>query len=282
MLSSLSLLCALTVAAPPAAPPSVETRFTELSPLPAAGKFVRTADHTRAVILVHGFMLRLSARTVARAHFHSWQQPNTLIVKELGRVADVYAYAYGQDAPLETIAKAPGLGDAVARLRKLGYKEIILVGHSAGGLVARHFVEDNPTAGVTKVIQVCCPNGGCPSATSKVHKNQQVFLDCLSPKGRQKCLAGRKGLRIPDKVQFVCVVAHSKEKRDTDGLVPCVCQWPEDLRQQGIPAVRVTITHHMAVRNPRGTAAVVDLVKTEQPRWTADRVREKKKDILGP
>ena len=35
-----------------------------------------------------------------------------------------------------------------------------LVGYSAGALIARYFVEDSPDYGVTKVIQVCAPNGG--------------------------------------------------------------------------------------------------------------------------
>lgn len=282
MLTSLPVLCALTLAAPSVALPTVETRFTQLAPVPTGAKFVHSPDRTRAVILVHGFMIRLSAQTVARAHYHSWQRPGTLIVKELARVADVYAFAYGQDGPLEAIVRGPGLLDGVARLRKLGYKEIILIGHSAGGLVARHFVEDNPNCGVTKVIQVCCPNGGCPSATIKVQKTQQAFVDCLSIKGRQKCLALRKDVRIPDKVQFVCVVARVREGGDSDGLVPCVCQWPEGLQKQGIPAVRIKVSHHMAVRSMKGIGVVAELIQRDQPRWTADRVREKKKDILGP
>src|SRR5262249_34835333 len=149
--------------------------------------------------------------------------------------ADVFAYSYGQNACLDDVVKGGGLADAVARLRKLGYKEVVLLGHSAGGLLARQFVEDNPDAGVTKVIQVCVPNGGTPSAKLRVHRTQQVFLDCLTEEGRKACLKARADKRVPPACEFVCVLGNTDGSTDTDGVVPCLCQWTADLQQQCIP-----------------------------------------------
>ena len=80
----------------------------------------------------------------------TWQKADSPLVKELARNADVFAFAYGQN-PLDTILRHSKLGENIAAIRKLGYSEVILVGHSAGGLIARQFVEDNSQAGVTKV-----------------------------------------------------------------------------------------------------------------------------------
>src|SRR5207244_2414497 len=123
--------------------------------------------------------------------------------------ADVFAFAYSQDVPLETVADGPGLRDGVRRLKALGYREIVLVGHSAGGLVARQFVEDYPGAGVTKVVQVCAPNGGSAWAKARmaVRKKQEAFLASLTRKDRRLSLHERAEKRIPADVEFVCVVA---------------------------------------------------------------------------
>ena len=49
----------------------------------------------------------------------------------------------------DRIAGSAALADNIRRVRQLGYKEIILLGHSAGGVIVRQFVEDHPDAGVT-------------------------------------------------------------------------------------------------------------------------------------
>ncbi len=137
------------------------------------------------MLLLHGLRIHpISNAKVYEAQFHDWQMPGSVLVKALGRDADVYAFAYGQNARLESMAATPALANAVGKLRFLGYTDIVLLGHSTGGVVARLFVEDQPYAGVTKVIQVCAPNDGTSWAklNFSVAKDQEPFLHSLTKK----------------------------------------------------------------------------------------------------
>lgn len=277
MLSSLLVLSFLTSTQAPA----VESRFIQVAPVSEGGKFVRTPGRARAVVLLHGYRFHLSDLGVSRADFRPWQRPDSLLVKELAADSDVFAFAYGQNACIEDIARGSGLKEDIGKLRELGYREIVLVGHSAGGLVARLFVEDHPGAGVTKVVQVCSPNGGCYAAGLKGPKSQRAFLDCLTVKGRQRCLKERAGKTIPEGVEFVCVVGCGSRAGHSDGVVPCSCQWTADLQDQGIPAMRLGVGHREAVRVEKGAHLLADLVRHEQHRWPARRIREAREEILG-
>src|SRR5579859_6205133 len=139
-----------------------QTRCEEVAPAVAEAKeFVRSPDRERAVLLIHGLTLRpLNKDAGKKAVFRAWQLADSPLVKKLAKDADVYAFAYAQTAAADEIPEIADLGVWVERLRKLGYKEIVLIGYSAGGVIAREFVEDNPDIGVTKVIQVCAPNEG--------------------------------------------------------------------------------------------------------------------------
>jgi pimeloyl-ACP methyl ester carboxylesterase len=167
-------------------------------------------------------------------------------------------------------------------VRRLGYRELVLLGHSAGGLLAREFVEDHPEAGVTKVLQVCCPNEGCPLAELPVARSQQPFVESLSVAGRQRCLKDRCQLQIPDRVQFLCVVGTTDGKQADDGIVSRATQWPLDLQKQGIPAKVLPVSHNGSVRSEKGAKALAELVRQECPRWSAEQVRTAGKAILAP
>jgi triacylglycerol esterase/lipase EstA (alpha/beta hydrolase family) len=258
----------------------VESRFVEVAPVPADGQPMRSEGQTRAVVLIHGFLMHLRSSTVPLAKFRDWQKRDSLAVKRLAKEADVYAFCYGQNVSLDEVIKHSRLGADIAVLRKVGYKEIVLIGHSAGGLVARQFVEDNPDAGVTKVIQVCAPNAGTPTALRRVHKNQQVFLDCLTEKNRKACLEARAGKCIPRGVEFVCLLGNTDGKSDTDGVVPCSSQWSEDLRKQGIPVVVLNVNHRQPLRSERGAEILTKLVREKQPRWTDARVASLVKELF--
>ena len=261
--------------------PTVESLFEQLAPAPANGKLARSAEQHRAVVLIHGYYIHLQDKHVGKAEFRPWQQGDSTLVKELAKNADVFALAYGQDVSLETIVAESKLKSGVAQLRKLGYRDIVLVGHSAGGLIARQFVEDHPDAGVTSVVQVCSPNSGSPLAGLYAPKSQRAFRQCLSEQGRQECLKLRADKRIPEKVQFVCVVACLDGAKGTDGVVSCVSQWPEDLQKQGIPAVKVTGDHRAVVRDAMIAEVLAGLVRENQPRWDAEQIDKAKKTILG-
>jgi pimeloyl-ACP methyl ester carboxylesterase len=260
MLTTLSLLCALL--APDA--PTVKSLSEQVAPRPADGRWVRRPDQKRAVVLIHGFHFHLREESVRKAELRPWQLPNSTLVKELARDADVFAFAYGQNASLKTIAAQPALG------------------HSAGGLIARQFVEDHPDAGVTKVIQVCSPNEGSPLADVQVAEAQRAFLESLTAAARRRSLKERADVHIPKGVQFVCVVATRDRTRTTDGVVPCASQWSADLRDQGVPARLLTASHREAVRGSPGAKLVAKLVQEEQPRWKPEQVRAALKEILGP
>jgi triacylglycerol esterase/lipase EstA (alpha/beta hydrolase family) len=276
MFSSTSLCCALILAAPPA----VTSKFEQVAPVPPEAETVaRSKEQARAVVLIHGYRVYAKADDVSRAGFRDWQLPGSKLVRSLAPTADVFSYGYGQNASIDDIVASGGLADGVRLLRKAGYKEIILVGHSAGALIARQFVEDNPDAGVTKVVQVCPPNGGAKAAEISLFKSQRAFLDSLTPEGRQECLKGRAGKTIPGGVQFVCILSNAAG--DSDGLVRCDCQWTADLQMQCVPVVPIKVEHRQAPRNETGIEAITAAVRRDQPRWKPEHVREVKSELFG-
>jgi len=276
MLPTLTLACTMAFGGAPAVESICQQAFTGT----AHAKWTRTPNQTQAVVLLHGFHYHVIDKNVPKAELRPWQKANSPIIKELSKNADVYVFAYGQNAPIDTIVKDSKLSPSIAELRKMGYKEVVLMGHSAGGLIARHFVEDNPDAGVTKVVQVCAPNGGSPLATLTAPKSQKIFMECLTIDHRKKCMEARAEKKIPEGVQFVCIVAKEKNK-NTDGVVPCVNQWTTDLQKQGIPAVCVIGGHREIVRDAKMIESLSAAVRDRQERWPAQRVEQAKKEIFG-
>jgi hypothetical protein len=275
------------------------TKLTQLTPTAREEMALeRTPGQTRAVILIQGlFPHPFSQERIAQAHFQSWQRPGSSLVEALDDHADVYAFAYAQNKSLEEIADRCQLVERVRRLRQLGYDDIVLVGHSAGGLLARHLVEDHPNAGVTKVIQVCAPNGGSGWGhfTAGVRKDQEAFVASLTHQGRQQCLKCRAGKRVPPGVEFVCVIGHlvvqtkieigivqtaGLDQRG-DGVVASECQWTQDLRAQGIPAVIVRTDHRSAVHGKESAEVIARLLRDKQPRWDAAKIELETLRILG-
>jgi pimeloyl-ACP methyl ester carboxylesterase len=268
-------LCVCLLAAP------VESRFEQLSPDPPDGKLMaRSAGQARAVVLIHGLHLHPFSRdNVTRPLFRDWQDRKSRLVLELVKQADVYGFAYAQDVAIEEVCDGSGLAEHVRWLKEAGYRDIVLVGHSAGALVARQFVEDHPDAGVTKVVQVCPPNGGSSWARLPLaRRNQFAFLQSLTRPSRQKWLDLRKDKRVPAGVQFVCVVGAGAG--NGDGVVHRTSQWPDDLQEQGIPAVVLDVTHPFAMRGSRAIEKIAELVKADHPRWTKEQVEKARKEVL--
>src|SRR5207244_1641956 len=103
------------------------------------------------------------------------------LVRTLAPEADIFAFTYSQTAAVTDIGELPALGEHVQRLQQAGYAEIVLVGFSAGAVLARQFVEDNPRTPVTRVIQVCAPNVGSPLARLRAGGAiQKPFLESLT------------------------------------------------------------------------------------------------------
>ena len=285
----------------------IETRFAQVAPVRAeATTLERSAGQARAVVLVHGLRAHpFSSTNVAKAEWHSWQKPGSALVKSLAQEADVYAFAYSQDVAVDDVAGCDGLAEGICRLSGLGYKEIVLVGHSAGGIVVRQFVEDHPDAGVTKVVQVCAPNGGSSwgKATIGVRRKQEPFLTSLTKECRQQCLTKRSDKKIPEQVEFVCLIGHlhfelsvagTLDKGDKpqtivasvatprgDGVVSSGNQWSQDLQDQGVPVVAMELTHFSVMRSTAGMERIAQLVRARQPRWTAAEVAAARTRLLG-
>jgi pimeloyl-ACP methyl ester carboxylesterase len=261
--------------------PPIDTRFVEVRPaLKEAFTFQRSRGQTRAVVLVHGLMPHpFSNDGVNKAAFRDWQKVGSPLVETFARDADVFAFAYSQNVAVNQVADAAGLEINIWRLSQLGYMEIVLVGHSAGGLIARQFVEDHPVSGVTKVIQVCAPNAGSSTAKIEagVRKSQRVFLASLTKEARSDFLAKRTDKKIPASVQFICVVGDAAGTGDY--LVANSSQWSRDLQEQGIPAFPLRTTHFLVMRRKADAEKMAELIRDKQPRWDAEKVAATRKDL---
>ncbi len=290
------------VVAQPAPEPCVEIEFVQVAPRPREAKQIeRSPNQDRAVVLIHGLRLHpFSSSNVNKAEMSRWQQPKSTLVNALANDADVFALAYSQNASLDTIASLPELLQHLRQLKKLGYRDIVLVGHSIGGVLARHLVEDHPELGVTKVIQVASPNAGSSfaKATWGVRKNQEAFLESITHEGREKTLAGRAAKKIPEGVAFVCVVCRipitaeasvevgkvdvDMSLKRGDGVVSCRCQWSADVQSQGIPAVVLDHSHFTAMFSKSTAEALARLIREPPGRWNVEQVNGARVKILGP
>jgi pimeloyl-ACP methyl ester carboxylesterase len=262
---------------------AVQTQFVQVAPHEApAGGWRRGPGERRAVVLIQGLLVRpFGKKEVERASLRDWQKPGSLLVRRLAAEADVYAFAYGQNVPVDAVAEQPALRDGVRRLREMGYRDVVLVGFSAGGVVARRLVEDCRDAGATKVVQVCAPNAGSGWAKlPALPKNEKPFLHSLTKDERRRELRERLDVSIPDDVEFVCVVGNGALAGD--GIVASRSQWSPDLQAQGIPAVTVPTDHLSMLRSPVGVATIAELVRAPQPRWSQAQVAAARKTILRP
>ena len=260
----------------------VAVKFVQVAPQerPTA-EWRRSPDQRRAVVLIQGLKPHpFNKDNAAKPTLRDWQTPGSPLVKRLAADADVYAFCYGQTVAVDEIAGHPALWGGTLRLRDMGYREVVAVGYSAGGVIARRLVEDYPDAGVTKVVQVCAPNAGSGWAKlGAVRKSQKPFLESLTKERRRRELRARLDVSVPDNVEFVCVVGTGAWAGD--GVVAARSQWTPDLQAQGIPAVTVPTDHLSVVRSASGDETIAELVRTPQPRWSPARVAAARQVILG-
>jgi pimeloyl-ACP methyl ester carboxylesterase len=263
----------------PLAESEVQSLFAKVGPNPLV--VGRTPGQTRAVVLLHGLSLHLLSRDkIVQARLRTWQMPNSALVQSLGKQADVFAFAYGQTVAVERVTQKTPLFRLVKQLKTDGYTEIVLMGHSAGGLIARQLVEDHPDCGVTRVVQINAPNAGSAWAVIQVaRETQTAFFQSLSTASREKWLASRKEKRLPEGVQFACVVG--KRGLHGDGVVSCRSQWTEDLQEQGIPAFPLALGHREALLTARGIELLTQLAVSPLPRWDSAKVAAVRKQLLG-
>ena len=253
------------------AEPVLETEFRELS----------TGNPDRAILLLHGLTPHPFSDSKANSPLSpSWLEADSRMGEGLSKKGSLYAFSYSQNVPVSQIAST--LAPLVKDLREMKYKEIILVGFSAGALVVRQFVEDFPDAGVTRVIQVSPPNGGSSwgKIARMVRESQEVFVRSLSEESRAAFLSARakKGIKIPKKTEFVVVMGRLVGFGDT--AVDPGAQWPEGLRKQGVPVHSIGGVHSFAMRTKVCTELLAKLVSNPQPRWSKEKIEEAKKKLI--
>lgn len=273
---------AFAVALTPAA--ELPTRFWGITPDVAEAdlpKLKRKAD--TAVVLVHGLMPRPIRTALAEnADPHSWQKPTGDLVKALAADADVFGFSYAQTGPVDSVVLSKGLRDGVAAVKAAGYRSVVLVGHSAGGIVVRRFVELFPDAGVTKVVCVAAPHLGSDWARFPdftLPRTQQRFIRSLLP-GVREMQAKEWADTVGKTVQFCCVVCKTT-RLDGDWIVGLRSQWPDELQEQGVPAVLVGCNHFDAMKCDKGVKAITELVQGKVVRWTPEQVEQARKALFG-
>lgn len=266
----------MLAAAPPAE--SLETKLERVAP---ESQDTRTEGQARAVLLIHGLRAHpFSAKNTRAAELHDWQRPGSPLVTALATSADVFSFAYGQNVSIPDVAKSDGLRDAIDALGDAGYREIVLLGHSSGAVIARELVQNDPECGVTRVVQVSPPNAGSHlvRALPYVHGTQTAFLSSIRPAER---VAASLDKKIPEHVEMVVVMGDGFAVGDL--AVRDEWQWPPDLQAQGIPVVQLRTMHFTAMRSPWVIPKLVALVVEPQPRWTPEQVEAARRDfVLNP
>ncbi|MCZ2343097.1 MAG: hypothetical protein LC104_15095 [Bacteroidales bacterium] len=283
-----SLLLAASLVAFPVAPATadasiatVPTDFWQISPEPFGVPQAYRKTKPRAIVLIHGLMIHpLHGERAKTPNPHPWQHPSGALVQGLSPDFDVFGFSYAQTQPIDEPGFLTGLLLGVRVLKSAGYQEIVLVGHSAGGIIARNFVEQFPTAGVTKVLTVAAPHRGSGLARIPfgVPTTQWPFIRSLAPSARES--ACRAGPLLPGGVEFCCVVCKLRHLA-TDTVVATDSQWPEDLQAQGIPAVVVPVSHMDAVRDEQAVQAIRNLARGKVIRWSRENVLRARSILFG-
>ncbi len=236
---------------------------------------------SRAAIIIHGLQLHpLRPEKAAKPEMHDYQEAGSALVEGLSESHDVFSWSYGQTIVLDAVAVAPGLRSAVAKLKAAGYSEIALLGHSAGGIIAKQFVDRVPNSGVTKIVIVCTPYYGSDYATINIGlpSTQVSMIKSLLPSVRT---AITRVMPANDpKFEICCVIAKIRGISG-DSLLSLESQWPPELQKQGIPASLVSVNHFDAMKAPQAVATIVELTRDPIVRWTPEQTAKAKAIVFG-
>jgi hypothetical protein len=272
-----SLPFVVAVFAAPAA--DLPTELRQVAPEVRVMQAAVQRSKDRAVVIIPGLRIHpIRPSNATRPDRREYQEPTSELVKALAKDSDVFAFAYAQTVPLDAVAQSPGLRAAVAQLKEAGYTEIVLIGHSAGGVIARLFGENYPDSGVTKVITVAAPHAGSDLAKLKVGypRVQAPFVQSLSPDSRGEVVHAK----LDDRIEMACVVCKLK-RVDADGLVTTPSQWPADCRKLGIPAVLCVVNHWDAMSDSASIKTIAELAREKLARWSPEEVEKARKVLFG-
>lgn len=237
--------------------------------------------HEKAVLCIPGLYPHpIRPEKATMPEMHPWFEPNAPLLAALEKEFDVYAFGYAQTVSLDLVADSNGLHSTIRQLKEAGYKEIVLIGHSAGGLIAFQFAERNPQSGVSKVIPVSAPYAGSELAdlSLPLPRTQVTYIRSLSPQPRKDVLATMKP--FPKEIEICCVMC-KVSRLPNDIMVGLDSQWPEEIRKQGIPTTLVNVNHFEAIKAPQGVAIVADLAKSKLVRWDTADVAKAKAIVFG-
>lgn len=222
---------------------------------------------TKAVLCIPGLYPHpLRPEKATKPEKHPWFEPKAPLLKALADEFDVYGFGYAQTIAVDGVALSNGLRATIAKLKSARYQEIVLIGHSAGGLIAHQFAELYPDSGVTKVLPVAAPYTGSELAELKLPLpyTQVSYIKSLAPTPRLEALKER--LAFPRSIDICCVMC-KVTKLPHDIMVTLDSQWPSEIRQQGIPATLVNANHFEILKSPQGVSTVADLAKSKLVRW---------------
>jgi hypothetical protein len=209
---------------------------------------------------------------------HEWCESPSPLVTNLAGSMDVFAFGYAQTTPLDAVCLSFGLRVSIEKLKAAGYEQIVLIGHSAGGIIARQYIERFPAAGVSKIVQISSPNTGSELADIKfgLPRTQIPFIKSIGTVARKDVVYAA----LPKDFQFACVVC-KVPRLSNDFMVNLDSQWSEDLRKQGVPAVLVGVNHIDAPKSPTSAPVIADLVRGKLTRWTPEQTRTAEGIIFG-
>jgi Palmitoyl protein thioesterase len=274
MVPFLHVLCLALAPCQEAAP---RLYFQQVAPAHAVEQpMIRSKGQTRAVVVMQEFAA--SRKGKPGNEWHAYQQAGSTLVKHISTQADVFALAYEQTVAVSAIAGSAEFRQCIQSLKDTGYTEIVLVGFATGGLVARQYVEDEPKAGVTKVIQIGAMNQGL-----RANSGQNALQKSLSRQARHDFFRERLDKKIPEGVEFVCVVDTGWVEGNWLGKGEewsLSTQWPRDLQAQGIPANVLTTKYLWSSWADEGARVIAELIKEEQPRWEPKQVETTRKSLI--
>jgi len=238
--------------------------------------------HKKAVVLVHGLLPRpLHPELAEVPEPHNWQKPTVEVVKILAEEFDVFGMSYAQTLPVDLVPLSKEFREGIATLKKLGYTQIVLVGHSAGGVLVRRFVELFPDAGVTKIIMVGTPHlgsGWTNFPARFIPKQQSRFIESLSESYRIE--ATKCAPPLSEKLEACCVVCKLPRLK-SDTIVGLRSQWPEDLQNQGIPVILAQCNHFEAMTSLEIAKTIAEAAKNRVIRWNKDDTDRARKVLFG-
>lgn len=226
--------------------------------LPVLHKNPIQKNSQHAIVLIHGFNTN---------HIHnsekydellrdSWQNRDSKIVQRVASYGDVFSIVYTQNRFVDHIADFGRFHTLMRRLRDAGYKNITIIGSSAGGVIGRLFVENFPESKISRIIQVAAPNRGTPAANLGnigggigLIDNEDFleFLESLEPGTRKEISRSRQDKKIPDDVEFVSLIGTAIA--GGDGVIGYQSAWPASIRDQGLPGVSAAAVHSYHMNN---------------------------------